>query len=111
VIGKPLATLAKGAVASVRLMEGKLVVLLNNEPAFGLERISDDTFGVSGLPPGITLQFQAENRAVREVVLDLNGLPKDLYSARLGMFQGPSIDRRRLTLPVVSAVPAGVVGE
>ena len=111
VIGKPLSTLAKGAVASVRLMEGKLVVLLNNEPAFGLERISDDTFGVSGLPPGITLQFQAENRAVREVVLDLKGLPKDLYSARLGMFQGPSIDRRRLTLPVVSAVPAAVVGE
>jgi hypothetical protein len=111
VIGKPLSTLAKGAAASVRLIEGKLMVLFNNEPAFRLERISDDTFSISGLPPGITLQFQEENHVIREVALDLKGLPKDLYSARLGMFQGPSIDQRRVTLPIISSVPDGVAGE
>jgi Aspartyl/Asparaginyl beta-hydroxylase len=102
VIGKPLSTLTKGAVASVRLMDGKLLVLVNNEPAFRLERISDDTFGISGLPPGITLQFVEENRVIREVALNLQGLPKDLYSARLGMFKGASIDQRRVALPLVA---------
>src|SRR5581483_2114560 len=57
VIGKPLSSLIKGAVASVRLLDGQLTVLVNNEPAFRLNRISDDTFGISGLPPGITMQF------------------------------------------------------
>jgi hypothetical protein len=33
--------------------------------------------------------------------LNMKGLPKDLYSARLGMFQGPSIDERRVSLPLV----------
>jgi aspartyl/asparaginyl beta-hydroxylase len=106
VIGKPLSTLARGAVASVRLVHGKLMVLLNNEPAFRLERMAEDTFSISGLPPGITLQFQEQSNAVREVGLDLKGLPKDLYSARLGMFQGPSIDERRVSLPLVSAAVA-----
>jgi hypothetical protein len=102
VIGKPLSTLVKGAVASVRLSEGKLMVLVNNEPAFRLERTSDDTFGISGLPPGITLQFRAQNHVIREIGLNLKGLPKDIYSARLGMYQGPSIDERVVTLPVVA---------
>jgi len=102
VIGKPLSTLARGAVASVRLVDGKLTVLIDNEPAFRLERTSDDTFGISGLPPGITLQFRAENHIIREVGLNLKGLPKDLYSARLGMFQGHAIDERQVTLPVVA---------
>ena len=52
VIGKPLSTLARGAVASVRLIDGKLMVFMGNEPAFRLERVSADTFGISGLPPG-----------------------------------------------------------
>jgi len=107
VIGKPLSTLAKGAVASVRLIEGKLMVLINNEPAFRLERISDQTFNISGLPPGITLEFQQENHVIREVALNVKGLPKDLYSARLGMFKGPSIDQRRVSLPVIGAVAVG----
>jgi hypothetical protein len=102
VIGKPLSTLAKGAAASVRLLEGKLMVLINNEPAFQLDRIADATFGISGLPPGITLQFEEENRIIREVALTLKGLPKDLYSARLGMFQGVSIDQRRVALPIIN---------
>ena len=106
VIGKPLSTLARGAVASVRLVDGKLMVLLNNEPAFRLERMAENTFSISGLPPGIILQFQEQRNAIREVGLDLKGLPKDLYSARLGMFRGPSIDQRRVTLPLVGAAAA-----
>lgn len=109
VIGKPLSTLVKGAVGSVRLIDGKLMVLINNEPAFRLERTSDDTFGISGLPPGITLQFMEEKHTIREVALNLKGLPKDLYSARLGMFQGPAIDERRVSLPLIPG-SAPVVG-
>src|SRR5215469_1684247 len=103
VIGKPLPTLVKGAQASVRIIDGSLMVLINNEPSFRLEPISENTFGIAGLPPGITLEFQEKNHAVGEVALNMSGLPKDLYSARLGMFQGPSIDRRRVTLPLISA--------
>ncbi len=106
VIGKPLATLARGAVASVRLIDGKLAVLFENQPAFRLERISSDTFGISGLPPGMTLQFKGDSNTVREVVLDMKGLPKDLYAARLGKFQGPSLDERRVAMPVVNSNPA-----
>jgi hypothetical protein len=102
VIGKPLSTLTKGAVASVRSMGGELTILINNEPAFRLERISDDAFSISGLPPGITLQFQERDHVVREVALDLKGLPKDLYSARLGMLQGSPISQRRVALAVVA---------
>jgi hypothetical protein len=102
VIGKPLSTLVKGAVGSVRLMDGGLMVMVNNEPSFRLERVSDDTFSISGLPPGITLQFKEEDHVIREVALNMKGLPKDLYSARLGMFQGPSIDERRVALPLVA---------
>ncbi len=108
VIGKPLSSLIKGAVGSVRLIEGKLMVLVNNEPAFNLERVSADTFSILGLPPGITLQFKEENHVISEVGLDMKGLPKDLYSARLGMFQGPSIDQRRVVLPMVAGYGAAV---
>src|SRR6516225_10876662 len=111
VIGKPLSTLTKGAVASVRSMGGELTILINNEPAFRLERISDDAFSISGLPPGITLQFQERDHAVREVALNLKGLPKDLYSARLGMLQGSPISQRRVALPVVAASNSAYQGQ
>ena len=101
VIGKPLSELTKGAVAGVRVLDGKLTVLINNEPCFHLERISKDTFSIAGLPPGITLQFAREDNDVQQVVLDMKGLPKDLYSARLGMFVGPSIGERRVSLSVL----------
>ena len=110
VIGKPLSTLTKGAVASVRLMGGELTILINNEPAFRLERISDDAFSISGLPPGITVQFQEKDHLIRQVALNLKGLPKDLYSARLGMSQGSAISQRRVALPVVAAPELGVAG-
>src|SRR6266581_4426871 len=64
VIGKPLSSLAKGASAAVRLIEGKLTVLIDNAPAFHLERMSDDIFAISGLPPGMTLQLKHENHVV-----------------------------------------------
>jgi Aspartyl/Asparaginyl beta-hydroxylase len=104
VIGKSLSTLTRGAVAAVRIIDGRLTVLINNEPAFTLERVLDDTFTIAGLPPGITLQFKEENHSVRQVVLDMKGLPKDLYSARLGILTGASIRERQVSLPVVSTV-------
>jgi len=110
VIGKPLSSLARGAVASVRLMDGELTILIDNEPAFRLERISNDGFSISGLPPGITLHFRQTSHVVREVALNLKGLPKDLYSARLGMLQGSPISERRVALPVVAASSPAYLG-
>jgi aspartyl/asparaginyl beta-hydroxylase len=100
VIGKPLSSLAKGAEATIRLIEGKLTVLIDNAPAFCLERLGEETFGISGLPPGMTLQLKRENQVVREVVLNMKGLPKDLYSARLGILRGPLMAEQSVSMPV-----------
>jgi hypothetical protein len=108
VIGKPLATLARGAVAAVRLIDGKLAVLFDNEPAFRLDRVSEDTFSISGLPSGMTLQFKEQNSVVKETVLHMRGLPKDLYSARLGKFQNSTVQDRSVSLPVLTVVSEGV---
>jgi hypothetical protein len=54
----------------------------------------------------MTFQFKEDNNVIREVVLDMKGLPKDLYAARLGKFQGPSIDDRRVAMSVVNPTPA-----
>lgn len=102
VIGKPLTALVRGAKAAVRLLDGKLTVLIDNAPAFCLERLGDDVFGISGLPPGMTLQLKRDNHVVREVILHMKGLPNDLYSARLGIFQGPAISTQSVSLPVTS---------
>lgn len=107
VIGKPLSSIAKGAEASVRLIDGKLTVLIENQPAFLLERMSEDNFGISGLPPGMTLQLKQENHVVREVILHMKGLPKDLYSARLGIFRGPLMPEQSVSLPLLSHVASG----
>ena len=104
VIGKPLSTLTRGAVAAVRVIDGALTALINNEPAFRLDRVSGDSFTIAGLPPGITLRFREENHSMREVILDMKGLPKDLYSARLGTLTGPSINERQVSLPVLNAI-------
>jgi hypothetical protein len=101
VIGKPLTALVKGTAASVRLIDGKLNVLIDNEPAFRLERLGDDVFGISGLPPGMTLQLKRDNQVVSDVVLHMKGLPKDLYSARLGIMRGPTITEQSISLPVL----------
>jgi hypothetical protein len=105
VIGKPLSMLTKGCVAAVRVLDGKLTVVINNEPAFGLERISSDTFSIAGLPPGITLRFHYEQNEMRQVILEMKGLPRDLYSARLGVLAGPSIGERKVPLRVLSRLP------
>lgn len=101
VIGKQLTAVAKGARASVRLLDGELVVMLDNEPAFKLSRVADDEFSISGLPTGVTLQFREENNRVGQVVLHLKGLPKDLYFARLGFLRGPMLPERSIPLVVV----------
>ena len=108
VIGKPLSTLARGAVAAVRLIDGKLAVLFDNEPAFRLDRVSEDTFSISGLPSGMTLQFKEQNSVVKEAILQMKGLPKDLYSARLGKFQGSAVEDRTVSLPILTVVSEGV---
>ena len=102
-IGKKLSSLTKGARAAVRLIDGELVVLLDNEPSFRLTRVSEDAFSVSGLPAGVTLQLREQDNHVREVTLHLKGLPKDLYSARLGVLRGPMLPDRSVSLPVLPA--------
>jgi len=104
VIGKPLATLARGAQGAVRLIDGQLTVLIDNAPAFRLQRIADDTFAISGLPPGMTMQLKREGHLIREVLLHMKGLPKDLYSARLGIARGPAVATQTVALPVTSTV-------
>jgi Aspartyl/Asparaginyl beta-hydroxylase len=107
VIGKPLSSLAKGTDASVRLIDGKLTVLIDKAPAFRLERLADEKFGISGLPPGMTLELKREDNVVRDVILHMKGLPKDLYSARLGIFRGPLMPEQSVSLPVLSQVASG----
>lgn len=107
VIGKPLAALAKGADAAVRLIDGKLTVLMDGAPAFRLDRMGDELFGISGLPPGMTLELIRQSHVVREVILHMKGLPKDLYSARLGIFRGPAMAEQSVSLPMSSQVASG----
>jgi hypothetical protein len=104
-IGKSLFSLTKGARGSIRLIDGKLVVFLDHEPAFRLEKIADDTFAISGLPSGITLRFREEDRRIRELLLNLKGLPRDLYFARIGKMRGEAIPDRTVSLPAID--PAG----
>jgi hypothetical protein len=58
-------------------------------------------FGISGLPAGITLRLKRERHLVREVLLQMRGLPKDLYSARLGILRGPPVNERTVSLSVI----------
>jgi hypothetical protein len=105
VIGKRLASLAKGANAAVRLIDGRLTVLIDGAPAFHLEPIGDELFGISGLPRGMTLRFNSTGSGVREVTLQMKGLPQDLYSARLGVFRGPLLEQQTFSMPVSGEPP------
>jgi hypothetical protein len=102
-IGKSLMSLSKGARAAVRLIDGALIVHLDNEPAFRLNKIADHTFSVTGLPPGISLAFREEAGEVREVTINMKGLPKDLYFARLGKVRGEAIPDRTIALPAIAS--------
>jgi len=44
---------------------------------------------------------------VRDVILHMKGLPKDLYSARLGIFKGPLMPAQSVSLPVSSQAAVG----
>src|SRR5262249_38667979 len=104
-IGRTLFDLSRGARASVRLIDGALVTLLDGEPAFRLDKIAgEDLFAVAGLPPGITIRFRTDGR-VREVIVNLKGLPKDLYFARLGKARGDIVADRTIALPAVDSSP------
>jgi hypothetical protein len=99
-IGRSLFDLSRGARASVRLIDGELIALLDGIPAFRLDKIArDDAFAVAGLPPGITVRFRLD-AGVREVVVNLKGLPQDLYFARLGKARGDVVADRTIALPV-----------
>jgi hypothetical protein len=56
----------------------------------------------------MTLQFKEQNSVVTEAILQMKGLPKDLYSARLGKFQGSAVEDRSVSLPVLTTVAEGV---
>jgi hypothetical protein len=101
VMGKKLQTLIKGARASVRLIDHKLAVLLDNEPTFVLQQVDERTFGVVGLPPGITFTFDHAGPEIAAVELNLKGLPKDLYLARLGFQKGPALPDRTIPLTLL----------
>jgi hypothetical protein len=105
VIGKRLPSLAKGANAAVRLVDAQLTVFIDGAPAFHLQPIAEELFGISGLPPGMTLRLHCTDHVVREVTLQMKGLPKDLYSARLGVLRGPSVHEQTFSLPVSGDQP------
>ncbi|MBV9669718.1 MAG: aspartyl/asparaginyl beta-hydroxylase domain-containing protein [Acidobacteriales bacterium] len=110
VIGKPLSAIARGCEASVRLINKKLMVLIDNVPSFQLEPVSREeaSFAITGLPPGLTLRFERQDNVVRNVVLRLKGLPKDLYSARLGVMKGPALPEREVSIPVTNVMQNAV---
>ena len=101
ILGKKLQTLIKGARASVRLLDQQLTVLFDNEPTFVLSQVENDTFGVVGLPPGITFRFIQNGDRVESLELNLKGLPKDLYFARLGFSNGAAVADRTAALAVI----------
>jgi hypothetical protein len=47
---------------------------------------------------------------VQSILLNMKGLPKDLYSARLGMLKGPLINEQQVRLEVLSGTPSGIQG-
>jgi hypothetical protein len=55
----------------------------------------------------MTLELKRQNQVVREVMLHMKGLPKDLYSARLGILRGPMIAEQSISLPVSTETKAG----
>lgn len=88
------------------------MVLISNEPAFQLERTSGDPFGISGLPPGITLQFVEDNHVNREVTLNLKGPPEgSLFRSAWhvpGTFNRPEAGQpaaRRRRAPLAGSAP------
>ena len=103
VLGRPMQTLVKGAHASARYIDQQFTVLLDNEPTFVLHQVGENTFGVEGLPPGVTLRFNEDDVRVRSIDFELKGLPKDLYFARLGFPNGDTLTDRTITLPVIDS--------
>ncbi|GAA2581435.1 aspartyl/asparaginyl beta-hydroxylase domain-containing protein [Actinomadura fulvescens] len=95
--GGGLAGLARDAHAECRPEEGRLVVTLDGEPAFAMERVAARTFSIVGQPPGIFVEFDAAGRpGSAEVVV--RGVPEDLYAAQLGFQQGPVVPEQRFAL-------------
>ena len=98
--GKKMAEMAAGARGQVRVDGGRLLVVLNDQPACALERIGNATFNVVGLGAGCAVEFELGDGRATGMSLVLRGLPDDLYAAQLGYQQGPMIYTRRVAFPL-----------
>ncbi|MFC5663903.1 aspartyl/asparaginyl beta-hydroxylase domain-containing protein [Kitasatospora misakiensis] len=93
-LGKDLGELVEGAVAEVAAEPDRLVVRLNGDPAFALERVAADRFSVVGQPAGISWEVDAGSAPTVVV----RGVPEDLYAAQLGFQRGPIVPEQRFPL-------------
>ena len=99
--GRNLLRNMKDTPAGVRLIDGKLVVLLDNVPSFALERVGDTSFSIVGLASGCSLDFAFDGELVKKLDLNLHGVPEDLFAARLGKLRGKAKTDHQISLPVV----------
>ncbi len=99
--GIPLSKCRNGAPAAIRAAEtGDLVVRLWGKPAFRLQALGDERFGIMGLPSGCYVTFTRSEHGVSALTLTLKGVPRDLYAARLGAPCGPSDQTWEVDLPI-----------
>lgn len=99
--GIPLNKCRNGAPATIRAAEtGDLVVHLWGKPAFRLQPLGDERFGIMGLPGGCYVTFRRSQHGVSALTLTLKGVPQDLYAARLGSPCGPSDQTQEIELPM-----------
>jgi hypothetical protein len=99
--GASLRELAKDASAVCSPEGGRLVVALDGEPAFAMERVSDMAFSIVGQPPGIFVRFDSSTKP-KQAEIVLRGIPEDLYAAQLGFQHGPTIPEQRFPLRLES---------
>jgi quercetin dioxygenase-like cupin family protein len=100
VLGKSLASIARGATGRLGILNGDLVCFLNEEPAFAVDPISERSLAIRGLPQGCTLEFDLVGGLPGALELVLRGVPEDLFAARLGYMTGPSLPERVIPLPL-----------
>lgn len=98
--GKKMAAMGAGAKGSLSVDGRRLLARLDGEPAFALERVSEDTFNIVGLSSGCAFEITRSGGRVTGINLILRGLPDDLYAAQLGVQQGPMIYSRRVPFPL-----------
>jgi hypothetical protein len=99
--GVSLSKCRNGAPATLRAtQDSDLEVRLWGKPAFRLQPLGEDRFGIMGLPAGCYMTFKRSGPAVSALTLTLKGVPRDLYAARLGAHCGPSDQTWEVDLPL-----------